>query len=227
MIFRIFRHRISGLPAETKTDTVSVMNEYQKEQLDALRMIRQCLATLDGPETDRLKNAITEYLDYRQSLAVFLSAHFQGLCTEKCFQGRLSACCSRDGIIAFFADAAINALVSDTTGLDHLETAIQRPERPDKCIFLSASGCLWKIKPIVCELFLCDEAEERIFGGNPAALATWEGLKAAKKRFTWPDRPVLFEFLEAFFLEKGWRSPLMYIHFSPGLARIKKQRKDS
>ena len=203
------------------------MNDYQKEQLETLRMIRACLAALDESETDRLKNTITEYLNYRQSLADFLGVHFQDMCTEKCFQGRLSACCSRDGIIAFFGDAAVNALVSDTAVLDRLETAIQQPRRPDKCIFLGPTGCRWQIKPIVCELFLCDEAEEKIFGANPTTLATWENLKAGRKRFTWPDRPVLFEFLEAFFLEKGYRSPLMYIHFSPGLSRIRKQRKES
>ncbi len=201
------------------------MNVYQKEQLEALRMIRECLTDLDSTDIDRLHEAAAEYLDYRRTLADFISAHFQDICTEKCFQDGLSACCSRDGIIAFFADVAVNALVSEAAGLDRLEAAIRRPERPDKCIFLGTAGCTWKLKPIVCELFLCDAAEEKVFGDNPELLKTWAHLKEMKKRYTWPDQPVLFEFLEAFFMEKGCRSPLMYIHFSPGLLRLKQQRK--
>lgn len=200
------------------------MNSYQKEQLDALLMIRECLASLASSEVVSLKGEIAAYLDYRQTVTDFWAAHFCDICTEKCFQNGLSACCSKDGIIAFFADAVINALVSEEAALDRLEAAIRRPERPDKCIFLTTSGCLWKIKPIVCELFLCDSAKEKVFEENSWAKETWARLREEKKRYTWPDQPVLFEFLEAFFRDKGYRSPLMYIHSSPGLMRIKRQR---
>jgi hypothetical protein len=199
------------------------MNDYQAEQLKSLRMVRRQLKALTDAELAALKAEIEDYLAFRSRVDDFLAAHFKDTCTEKCFSGRLSACCSKDGIIAFFGDVAVNALVSDETDLDRLEWAIQYPARVDKCIFLAQGGCVWRIRPVVCTFFLCDEAENRVFGDNPVA-AQWAKLKEIKKHFTWPDKPVLFEWLEAFFIGRGARSPLMYIHFSPGLARIRKNR---
>ncbi len=189
-------------------------------------MIRECLTGLSSAEIGWLEKAIAEYLDYRRTLADFWTAHFRDICSEKCFQSGLSACCSKDGIIVFFADAVVNALVSDAAALDRLETAIRQPARPDKCIFLTAAGCLWTVKPVVCELFLCDSVKEKVFFDQPEARQTWEHLRKSKKRYTWPDQPVLFEYLESFFLDKGYQSSLMHIHFSPGLRRIKQQRED-
>ncbi|MFO8048856.1 MAG: hypothetical protein R6U29_07480 [Desulfosudaceae bacterium] len=200
------------------------MNSYQKEQLDALLMIREGLSSLAPSGIASLEKEMAAYLDYRQAVTDFWEAHFYDICTEKCFQNGLSACCSKDGIITFFADVVINALVSEEAALDRLEAAIRRPERPDKCVFLNASGCLWKIKPIVCELFLCDSVKEKVFEDDFEVGETWARLREEKKRYTWPDQPVLFEFLEAFFRDKGYRSPLMYIHCSPGLMRIRRQR---
>ncbi|MGD2030721.1 MAG: hypothetical protein PVG86_12380, partial [Desulfobacterales bacterium] len=54
---------------------------------------------------------------------------------------------------------------------------------------------------------------------------TWNELKQRKKIYTWPDRPVLFDDLERYFMNAGYSSPLMYLHNSPGLLRIKKQAK--
>ncbi|MDO9262564.1 MAG: hypothetical protein Q7U02_01260 [Desulfosalsimonadaceae bacterium] len=202
------------------------MNDYQAEQLEALRMVRQILIALPDAEAASLKAEIADYREFRTQVGGFLDVHFKDICTEKCFQSRLSACCSKDGIIAFFGDVAVNALVSDDGDLDRIEAAIQNPASPVKCIFLAEGGCLWRIKPAVCTFFLCDEAENRAFGDNPEAAARWAQLKEIKKHFTWPDKPVLFERLESFFLTKGCRSPLMYLHFSPGLSRIRQNRKD-
>lgn len=200
------------------------MNPYQTEQLEALRMVRAQMNVLKAPELAELKAALTDYLAFRSQADDFLASHFKDICTEKCFSRRLSACCSKDGIIAFFGDVAVNALVSDDGDLDRLEWAIQSPVRADKCIFLSQGGCLWRIRPVVCTFFLCDEAENRVFRSNPQAAAKWAAFKEIKKHFTWPDKPVLFERLEDFFISRGCRSPLMYIHFSPGLSRIRKNR---
>ncbi len=200
------------------------MNTYQKEQLDALKMIRQHLGQLSAAETDALKGEIADYLDFRNRVAGFLNTHFAAICTEKCYASRLSACCSKDGIVAFFGDVAVNALTAEEKALDRLQQAIEQPANDFKCVFLSDTGCLWRIKPIVCEFFLCDDAERRVFDGDPAALKSWDALKEEKKRFTWPDQPVLFEILEAFFMRRGCVSPLMYIHNSPGLLRIKNNR---
>ena len=202
------------------------MNEYQKEQLETLLMIRKQFEGLSASEIEDLQAEIAEYLSFRSRIAGFLEHHFRDICTEKCYQSQLSACCSKDGIIAFFADAVVNALVSNTHELDTLENAIRRPVYRHKCIFLSEKGCLWRIKPIVCEMFLCDEAERMSFGENQNALKQWNEFKEIKKNYTWPDKPVLFESLEMVFMEKNCKSPLMYIHHSPGLLRIKTMRDD-
>ena len=74
-------------------------------------------------------------------------------------------------------------------------------------------------------MFLCDAAKEEIFGRKPPALSRWNELTQHRKKFTWPDRPVLFDFLEQYFKAAGYTSPLMYMHNSPGLLRVKKTSK--
>ena len=200
------------------------MNQYQKEQLDALKEVRRHLNAMTPDEKERLTNTLSDYLEFRSRVSSFLNTFFSSICTEKCYANRLSACCSKDGILAFFGDVVVNALTSSPEGLDRLEAAIVRPEREKKCIFLSEEGCLWRIKPIVCEMFLCDEAEKKAFGDNIEAKKKWKAYKEERKNFTWPDKRVLFEELERVFIEKDVTSPIMYIHFSPGLLRIKNSR---
>lgn len=200
------------------------MNEYQTEQLQTLAMIRQCLERTDAAGIKALEDEISAYLDFRQQVAAFLSTHFAAICTQKCYQSRLSACCSKDGIITFFADMVINVLNSPGEDLDRLEQTIKDPADPVKCIYLLQNGCAWNIKPAVCEFFLCDEAEQKAFGNNAEAQQQWERLKDRKKTFTWPNRPVVFESLERFFIDLGCDSPLMYMHKSPGLVRIRTMR---
>lgn len=187
-------------------------------------MVRKVFQALPASEISALKADIADYLAFRSQVEIFLDVHFKDICTEKCFQSRLSACCSKDGIIAFFGDLAVNALVSDDGELDLMEWGIQHPAHADKCIFLVQGGCLWRIRPVVCAFFLCDDAENRAFGDNPEAAGQWAQFKEIKKHFTWPDKLVLFELLEDLFLSKGCQSPLMYLHFSPGLSRIRKTR---
>ena len=139
------------------------MNDYQKEQLEAFQMIRKYLSKLPDAEIKSLKVQISDYLEFRSRVAFFLEKHFKDICTEKCYNSKLGACCSKDGIIAFFADVVINVLSAANDDLDQLEFAIQNPANAFKCIFLSETGCLWQVKPIVCEMFLCDEAENRAF----------------------------------------------------------------
>ena len=201
------------------------MNAYQKEQLAALQMIRKYLSTLPDSEINFLKAEVADYLEFRSKVGAFLETHFKDICTEKCYHSRLSACCSKDGIIAFFADVVINALIAPQKDLDRLEQAIEYPANEFKCIFLSETGCLWQVKPIVCEMFLCDDAEKRAFEDDAEAEKQWEAYKEIKKNYTWPDKPVVFEELETYFIERGYNSSLMYIHNSPGLLRIKQNRK--
>jgi hypothetical protein len=187
-------------------------------------MIRRRLTGLGADRIEKLRAEISDYLKFRGRVGRFLDDHFSGICTQKCYQSRLSACCSKDGIITFFADMAVNALASSAPALDILEQAIFHPADEFKCIYLLHTGCAWKIKPVVCEFFLCDEAEQKAFTLSPEARACWQGFENEKRLFTWPDRPVLFESLERYFMDMGCVSPLMYIHNSPGLVKIRKMR---
>lgn len=165
------------------------------------------------------------YLRFREDVAWFQSEFFSETCTEKCFTGRTSACCGREGIATFFADVVINLLLSTSEEIETLEKTIIKDQESLKCVYLEKSGCLWRLKPIVCEMFLCEHAKVPVLGKNRALLDQWQGLRRQDKSFTWPDKSVLFDEIEAIFLNLGIESPLMYFHRSPGLLRVKSQSK--
>ena len=201
------------------------MSSYQQEQADALRMVLDYLQSLAEKERQELADLTAEYLVFRKNVAKFFSAHLSDICTLKCYKNSLSACCSKEGIITFFADVVINALVSNTEEIRSLLRVLDRTNKGSKCIYLGPEGCLWHLKPIVCEMFICKDAKEHIFNSAPETRKKWEELKQLQKRFTWPDRPVLFDVLEAIFIEAGHNSTLMYLHNSPGLLRVKQRKK--
>jgi len=203
------------------------MNSYQKEQAEALSMVRIHLKFLPASEVKRLHLKIADYLAFRNEVDDFLHEHFNDICTEKCYQSRVSACCARESVITFFGDMAINALVSEDCEIEGLIAVLQQPNEGFKCIYLGDQGCLWRVKPIVCEMFLCRQAKEDVLKNNPRAHDAWRRLKQHKKSFTWPDRPVLFDDLERYFIDAGHRSSLMYMHNSPGLLRVKREAKKS
>ena len=200
------------------------MNSYQKEQSDALYMVRSHLSTFSSKERQKLESDVAGYLSFREKVGSFLSTHFSGVCTQKCYKSRLSACCTREGIITFFADVVINALISQDREIDLLLKVLKKPNNGFKCIYLGEKGCLWRLKPIVCEMFLCDPAKKKVFIENPLARDKWDELNKRKKMFTWPDRPVLFDVLEKYFMDAGYSSSLMYMHNSPGLLRVKREQ---
>ena len=136
---------------------------------------------------------------------------------------RLSACCSKEGIVTFFADVVVNMLESTVDEIDALKSVLRASESGFKCVYLGEQGCMWRVKPIVCEMFLCDRAQQTVFAEAPDLASEWAAFEALKKRFTWPDRPVLFDDLEAVFIQAGCRSTLMYMHNSPGLLRVKRK----
>ena len=133
----------------------------------------------------------------------------------------MSACCTREGITTFFADVVINVLMSSDKEIDGLVRALSLSNLGTKCVYLGKKGCLWLVKPVVCEMFLCEHARKTVFDNQPQALKEWEKLKRREKRYTWPNRPVLFDDLEAYFIQRGYSSGLMYFHNSPGLLRVK------
>ena len=77
------------------------------------------------------------------------------------------------------------------------------------------------------EMFLCDSSMAQVFDHRPKARQKWEAFLDEKKRFTWPDQPVLFDQLESYFIDAGYTSPLMYLHNSPGLLRVKQKAKNN
>jgi hypothetical protein len=199
------------------------MNPYQQEQREALSMVVRHLGQLSADNRRRLQKTLQAYLDFRYRVDRFLEKHFSQVCTTSCFQSQRSACCSRDGIITFFADVVINALISESDDLDRLHAVLKAPHEGSKCVYLGRAGCLWRIKPIVCQMFLCDAAAEDVFGKRSDLKEQWEALKTKAQHFKWPDRPVLFDALEKYFIDAGCRSTLMYLHTSPGLLRVKKR----
>jgi len=198
------------------------LNAYQNEQLQALRLVQKHLIAMGPVACGRLSSDIAPYLKFRHSLDVFTKAHLGEHCTHTCFESHTSACCSRDGIITFWADVVINAVCSGRERLDTMASAIQNPLRSQKCIYLGKEGCYWKIRPLVCAMFLCDPIQTTVIDPDPDLVHQWQELSDHAKAFRWPDRPVLFDRLELQFMALGCRSPLMYINTSPGLMHVKK-----
>jgi hypothetical protein len=112
-------------------------------------------------------------------------------------------------------------MMSSDDEIKRLLRVVSIPNRGLKCVYLGKMGCLWRMKPIVCEMFLCEYARNSVFDNDPNARKQWKQLRRREKRYTWPNRPVLFDDLEAYFIRAGYASNLMYFHNSPGLLRVK------
>jgi hypothetical protein len=201
---------------------VGMMSAYNREQVETFAMVQQYLKELSPRRLGWLKRRIRSYLEFRADVARFQKQHFAGLCTRKCFTSRMSACCGREGIVVFFADVVIEVLISAEAEIDRFFDVLRRDRGGVKCVYLTERGCLWRVKPIVCEMFLCAHARTAVLEKNEVLRVQWERLRQRNRRYTWPTRPVLFDELEAFFVEAGLDSPLMHFHHSPGLLRVKK-----
>jgi hypothetical protein len=201
------------------------MNEYNREQSEAIIMVWKHLKCLSPAERGNLRKRMKNYLEFRKHVDAFLKSYFGEVCTEICYRSHHSACCTREGITTFFADVVINVLISPDEAVDALLQVLGLPSLGSKCVYLGKRGCLWCVKPIVCEMFVCEPARKTVFHKEPGALKEWERLKRRSKRYTWPNRPVLFDDLETYFIQKGYESSLMYCHNSPGLLRLKAQAK--
>jgi hypothetical protein len=197
------------------------MSEYNRQQKEALLMVRRHLEGLPLSRRKALREGIEPYLIFREEVARFQEDFFSSLCSQKCFSSRTSACCGREGILTFFADVVINVLLSTGDKVDSLLSTLDRDRGGWNCVYLDDAGCRWRLKPIICEMFLCDEARERVLGGSEDLALRWEDLRQRERLFTRPTQPVLFDELERLFIEAGFESPLMYFHQSPGLLRLK------
>jgi hypothetical protein len=190
-------------------------------------MVQHYLEGLPASEIGRLRETVAPYLQFRSEVSRFQRDFHSEICTRACFTTRQSACCNRDGIATFFADVVINALLSSGEDLGVLRNTLERDPGGFKCVYLGEKGCLWRLKPIVCEMFLCDRAKASVLDKDRALRDLWEGLLLKEKQFTWPDKPILFDDLEELFLQAGFQSPLMYCHLSPGLCRVKARHRKS
>ena len=197
------------------------MTEYQHEQVEALELVTGYLSGLKPGDMDVLKEKLADYLSFRRDVDIFLSTHFSDICSETCYQSQISACCTREGIITFFADVVVNVVMSDESSIKDLFSVLHLSQEGSKCIYLGEKGCLWAVKPLICEMFLCKKAEDAVLKINPDLQKEWQALKDREKSFRWPDQKVLFDDLEQLFLDAGHTSSLMYLHNSPGLLRVK------
>lgn len=209
--------------AAPKKRPVRHMNDYQKEQLEALSVVKTGLLRMGDAGCRALVACIAPYMAFRKIVDEFLFAHFRETCTKTCFTDQTSACCAKDSIITFFADTVINALSAPPTSLDRLARTLQQENTGHRCVYLSPDGCVWTVRPIVCAMFLCDRAMDAVFLKAPDARTHWENLRCREKGFKWPDQPVLFDHLEKVFLDLGLRSSLMHLNFSPGLLNVKRK----
>ena len=201
-------------------------SEYNRDQLNALSLTREFLKNQPFFQKQKTVKMIQPYLDFRAKVNKFQQKHLSDICTVKCFKDMQSACCNKEGIATFFADFVVNTLYSDETKLVSMEEQLLRDVTGNKCVYLTDNGCLWGYKPIVCEMFLCDHAKTALKEKGGDYSAKWNQLREEEKKFTWPDKPVLFDELEALFINEGIESPLMYFHKSPGLIRVKSRWKN-
>ena len=199
------------------------MNDYQQEQWDALQMVVGQLRLLKTGERQELFREMAPYLAFRSEVDRFLDRHFSAHCTRSCYSNQLSACCSKDGIVAFWADVVVNVCCSSEAAIQKLFKALRSPFNENKCTYLQADGCCWQVRPLMCAMFLCEPAQEKVFAHDEECKAQWNALRNRAEVFRWPTRPVLFDRLETFFMERGCRSSLMFINTSPALLRIKRQ----
>ena len=182
------------------------MSEYNTEQLETLRIVRQFLKSLSENETRFYKKQIEDYFLFRKKVSDFSRKNFSSICRAKCFENKLSACCTKEGIITYFADVFINAIHSDTSVLDNMESMLHNGGSSKNCVYLGNNGCIWLIKPIVCEMFFCDFLISEAEKDNPSIKKELEHLKLLQKNFTWPDKPVYFNTIEEVFIERGYHN---------------------
>lgn len=195
--------------------------DYNHDQWVSHQAIQKALDMLSPVTLEELTTLMQPYLQFRQTLETFQEDYFDPLCQKTCFETALSACCGFESIITFFADQVINFLVSPPEQRELLFKTIEKPNTTGKCVYLGDHGCIWRVRPISCTMFLCEEVKKKVFDRHPEAESLWQSLQAREKEFTWPDKPVLFDAIEKVFLPLGVVSPHLYFHQSPGLLRVK------
>lgn len=197
------------------------VGEYNRDQLITVHAVLEVLSGLTSGEIRTLRAMIHPYLGFRREIDAYYQLYFEPLCKPRCFETRLSGCCGFESIITFFADHVISLLESSREQSEVLLSSLNRPNVTERCVYLGPHGCLWKVPPVSCAMFLCAPSKEIVFETHPEAESLWTDHQLAEKRFTWPNQPVLFDALERFFMERGCDTPHLFFHRSPGLLRAK------
>ena len=70
----------------------------------------------------------------------------------------------------------VKALQPIVDEINNLEDRLKVDPGGFKCIFLTDKGCLWKLKPIVCEMFLCDHAKNMLTKADARIMDEWNEL---------------------------------------------------
>jgi hypothetical protein len=197
------------------------VSEYQRDQWQSFKAIEKACRGLLSGELDELKESLASYLQFRRTLDDFQVQFFETYCRTTCYESKLSACCGFESIFTFFADQVITLLLSTSEELEALFRKLEQPNRTGRCVYLAETGCIWRVRPISCAMFLCELAKQHALSGDCDAEAAWKELREAENAYTYPIQPVLFDDLERVFIELGVDSPHMYFHKSPGLLRLK------
>jgi hypothetical protein len=202
---------------------ISGVSEYNREQRVSLHALQEVLLHLSTSESLALQKASEHYLRFREELDRFQLEVFGPVCRKVCYDTELSACCGFESIFTFFADQVINCLCSTGDEIDELLRLLEKPNLTSRCVYLGETGCLWKVRPISCAMFICEDVKKQVFMKNPDSERIWVQFMSREKEFTLPIKPVLFDDLESQFMIRGLHSPHMYYHQSPGLLRVKKR----
>jgi hypothetical protein len=197
------------------------VSEYHRDQWHSFRAIEKACRGLLSGELEKLKESLESYLQFRRTLDDFQEQLFGTFCRTTCYESKLSACCGFESIFTFFADQVITFLLSTPEELETLFHKLEQPNLTGRCVYLGEQGCLWRVRPISCAMFLCEQAKQTVFSEDRDAETAWKKLREAEKAHTYPIQPVLFDDLETFFIALGVDSPHMYFHKSSGLLRVK------
>ncbi len=199
------------------------VSEYHRDQWHSFKAIEKACVGLSEAELEKLRESLESYLHFREILHSYQEQYFGSFCRATCFDSGLSACCGFESIFTFFADQIITYLLATPEEHNALLRRLEQPNKTERCVYLGERGCLWRVSPISCAMFFCEQAKETVFSVNRPAQAAWEELQIQEKAYTYPTQPVLFDDLERYFIDLGADSPYMYFHKSPGLLRVKAQ----
>ncbi len=199
------------------------ISEYNRDQWNSFKALEKACRGLPEVALEKLQESLVSYLHFRKRLDSYQQEYFGSFCQTTCFDSELSACCGFESIFTFFADQVITFLRSTPEEHETLLGRLAQPNKTERCVYLGGRGCAWKVSPISCAMFFCEQAKEAVFSENHPAQAAWEKLQLQEKAYTYPTQPVLFDDLESYFIDLGAESPYMYFHKSPGLLRVKAQ----